>query len=128
MWLEREIEEVKKAIECCAGDKTPGPNGFSLAFFQHCWSTVKTEVMATIGEFQERGNLEKSLNVSFVVIIAKQEGASSMKDYRPISIMGSIYKIISKVLSIRLKKVLDETISTSQNALWKVDRFYMQLW
>lgn len=39
-----------------------------------------------------------------------------MKDYRPISLVGNIYKIISKVLSIRLAKVMNETISTSQNA------------
>lgn len=38
-----------------------------------------------------------------------------MKDYKPISLVGNIYKIISKVLSIRLKKVMNEIVSTSQN-------------
>lgn len=72
--------------------------------------------MDTIAEFQESSEFEKSLNASFIVIIAKREGASGMKNCRPISLVGSIYKIISKVLSIRLKKVLDEIVSTSQNA------------
>lgn len=39
-----------------------------------------------------------------------------MKDYRPIALVESIYMVNSNVLSIRLKKVLDETVSTSQNA------------
>uniref|UniRef100_A0A0V0HAL1 Putative ovule protein n=1 Tax=Solanum chacoense TaxID=4108 RepID=A0A0V0HAL1_SOLCH len=39
-----------------------------------------------------------------------------MKDYKPISLVENFYKIISKVLSIRLKKVMNETISISQNA------------
>ncbi|KAF3631613.1 putative acetate--CoA ligase ACS, chloroplastic/glyoxysomal-like [Capsicum annuum] len=69
------------------------------------------EAMDTIIEL-ERGDFEKSLNASFIDIIR----ASSMKVYRSISLVGSIYKIISKVLSMRLKKVLDDTISISQNA------------
>ena len=46
-----------------------------------------------------------------------------MKDYRLISIVGSIYKIIFKLIRIKLKKVLDDTVSTSQNVLWRVDKF-----
>lgn len=107
------------AIECCASGKAPGPDGFTMAFFQHCCSTVKQDVLSTIGEFQERGEFERSLNVSFIVIIPKKEGATSIGDYRPISLVGSIYKIISKVLSNRLKSVLDKTISSSQNAFVK---------
>lgn len=71
--------------------------------------------MDTIVEFHERDELRKRLNVSFIVIIPKREGTRSIKDYRPISLLGRIYNIISKVLSIILKKELDETVSTSQN-------------
>lgn len=46
-----------------------------------------------------------------------------MKDDKPISLEGSIYKIIVKVLFIRLKKVLGETDSTSENAFMEADRF-----
>lgn len=45
--------------------------------------------MDTIVEFQESGEFEKSLNASFVVIIPQREGASCMKDYRPLSLVGS---------------------------------------
>lgn len=58
----------------------------------------------------------KSLNVSFVVVIPKRAGASSMKDYKLISLVQSIYKIIFKVISFRLEKVLNETNSTLQDA------------
>lgn len=82
---------MKRAVEGCVGDKALGPDGFSLAFFQYFRNTVKSDVMDTIAEFQESGEFEKSLNASFVVIIPKCEGASFMKDYRPISLVGSIY-------------------------------------
>ncbi|KAF3676433.1 hypothetical protein FXO38_04288 [Capsicum annuum] len=83
---------------------------------QHCWNIIKTDVMDAMVEFQNNSEFERSLNASFIVSIPKWEGTTSMKNYRPISLVGSIYKILSKVLSIRLEKVLDETISTLRNA------------
>lgn len=46
----------------------------------------------------------------------KKKRATSIKDYRTISLVGSIYKIIAKVISSQLEKVLDKTVSSSQNA------------
>jgi hypothetical protein len=39
---EREVLEVVKGLNC---DKAPGPDGFSLAFFQDCWDVIKTDLM-----------------------------------------------------------------------------------
>jgi hypothetical protein len=62
---------------------------------------------------------EKSLNVSFIALIPKIPGAISLKDFRPISLVGGIYKIIAKVLANRLKTVLEKVISKSQSAFVK---------
>ena len=45
-WLERrfEKEEILLALNELAGDKAPGPDGFSLAFFHHCWRVVERDV------------------------------------------------------------------------------------
>lgn len=105
-WLERaiEAEEVKREVKGCADDKARGPDDFTLAFFQHYWNKVKANMMDSVVEFQEMGEFEKSLSASFVVIIPKRKGTLSMKDYKPISLVGSIYKIITKVLSITLRR------------------------
>ena len=42
-----------------------------------------------------------------------------MKDYRPISLVTGVYKILAKVLANRLKEVLGDTISTTQGAFVK---------
>lgn len=44
---------MRVGVENCAGAKSLGPEGFTLAFFKHCWSTVKLDVLSIIDEFQE---------------------------------------------------------------------------
>ena len=76
---------------------------------------VKKEVLESIQEFYEYDFVERSINTTFVVLIPKKVGPSDVKDFRPISLTGSIYKIISKVLANRLKEVLGSLLSPSQN-------------
>jgi hypothetical protein len=56
------------------------------------------------------------LNSTFISLIPKVFGAAKLKDFRPISLVSGIYKIISKVLANRLRLVLSRIISTPQNA------------
>lgn len=56
--------------------------------------------------FFESGILPKAINTTWVTLIPKLEGAAKVSKYRPISMVGSIYKVISKVMALRLRKVL----------------------
>jgi hypothetical protein len=120
-WLEREFEEeeVRKVVMAMEGDKAPGPDGFSIAFFQVCWEVVKEDIMKIFREFLAEGKFEANLNFTFISLISKISGALEMKDFRPISLVGSLYKIIAKVLANRLKGVLDKVISKTQSAFIK---------
>ncbi|XP_059624654.1 uncharacterized protein LOC132267514 [Cornus florida] len=96
-WLERPFreEEVLEALRSCEGDKAPRPDGFTLAFFQHNWEVVKPDVMGALSSFFSDGVFEKSLNASFIDLIPKKSVVFDVKDFRPISLMGVIYKIFS---------------------------------
>jgi hypothetical protein len=104
-WLEREFEEeeVRKVVLAMEGDKVWGPDGFSIAFFQVCWEVVKEDIMKIFREFHAEGKFEASLNSTFISLTPKITGASEMKDFCLISLVGSLYKIIAKVLANRLK-------------------------
>ena len=106
-WLDRpfEEEEVHGLIKDCNGDKSLGPNGFSMAFFQSCWVFLKREIMELLGNFHSQAVFEKSLNATFLSLIPKKVDAFNVRDIRPISLVGGIYKILSKVLANRLKRV-----------------------
>ena len=77
---------------------------------------MERNVLAVFEEFYQRSKFEKSLNATFIALIPKKNGASNIQDFRPISLVGSVYKILAKVLENRLKKVLDQLISESQNS------------
>jgi hypothetical protein len=118
IWLERAFEEkeVWDVIRDLNGDKAPGPDRFTLAFFQQCWDFLKSDIMDVFAEFHTRGKFEKSLNATFVSLIPKKTGAMDVRNFHPISLVGGIYKIISKVLANKFKSILGKIISNTQNA------------
>ena len=116
--LERDFEEeeILEALKEAEGDEAPGPDGFTMAFFQKCWSVVERDVMAFFADFHRHGIFEKSLNAMFLCLIPKMVNAISIKDFHPISLVGSLYKLLAKVLAHRLRGVLDKFVFDSQNS------------
>jgi hypothetical protein len=51
-----------------------------------------------------------------ILVILKKYGAIDLKDFRPISLVSGVYKIIAKVLANRLRRVMEKIISKYQNA------------
>ncbi|GKA30033.1 RNA-directed DNA polymerase, eukaryota [Tanacetum coccineum] len=118
MDLEREVtkEELKKAVWDCGTDKSPGPDGFTFGFFRRFWSTIEDDVFEAVKYFFNSGVIPKGCNSTFIVLIPKIPDANLVKDFRPISLIGSIYKIIAKILANRLVGVLDDIINEVQSA------------
>ena len=75
-WLERrfEKEEILRVVKELEGDKAPGPDGFSMAFYHHCWRVVESDVLAVFEEFYQHSKFEKSLNATFIALIPKKNG------------------------------------------------------
>ena len=72
--------------------------------------------MTIFKDFLVFGKFVKSLNSTFIVMVPKKEGADDFKDFRPISLVGILYKLIAKVLANRLKKVMSRLVNKAQNA------------
>ena len=103
--------EIHSALMEMSGDKAPGPDGFTMAFWQSCWDFVKEEILAMFNELHEQGSFLISLNNTFRVPIPKKGGADDLGDFRPISLLGGLYKLMAKVLANRLKKVLNKVVA-----------------
>jgi hypothetical protein len=113
---EREVLEVVKGMN---KDKAPGPDGFPMAIFQDCWDVIKFDILGVFFDFHTHSKFVKSLNTSFIALIPKTPGAIDVSDFRPISLVSGVYKIIVKVLANRMNCVMEKIISKPQSAFVK---------
>ncbi|WMV31905.1 hypothetical protein MTR67_025290 [Solanum verrucosum] len=85
-----EEEEILNAINSCAPDKSPGPDGFSMGFYQKCWGIIKQDILGALNHFHNNCHMVKSFNASFIALVPKKKE--------------------------RLKKVIGNLVSGFQNA------------
>ncbi|XP_045810560.1 uncharacterized protein LOC123905002 [Trifolium pratense] len=75
--------------------------------------------MRFLFDFHRNGRLTKGINATFIALIPKTDNPQRLNDFRPISLVGSLYKILAKVLANRLRQVIGSVISESQTAFVK---------
>ena len=109
-------EEVKEVMWQCEGSKSPGPDGFNFTFIKKCWDIFKNDIMEAVQVFHETGVIPKGCNASFIALVPKVNDPLSLDQFRPISLVGVFYKIITKVLAGRMKEVLSLVIDEDQSA------------
>lgn len=97
-------------LHACCINKSTGSDGYSMLFYQVCWEMVKCDLMKMFAEFFERGVIGKDMNATFIVFIPKKEVSRDFSDFRPIKLIKSLYKIISKVLSNKMRNVIDSVV------------------
>jgi len=113
------IEKVKAAVWDCDSYKFPGPDGISFGFIKDFWDIFKDDVMRFLLEFHRNGRLSKGINSTFIGLIPKVDSPQRLNDFRLISLVGSMYKILAKYLANRLRAVIGSIISDSQSAFTK---------
>nr|GEX00497.1 RNA-directed DNA polymerase, eukaryota [Tanacetum cinerariifolium] len=103
--------EIKRVVWDYGVDKSPGPDGFTFGFNRHFWKLIENDVVATMKYFFQIGSIPKCCNSSFIALISKIPDAKMVKDFRPISLIVSLYKIIAKILANRLVVVLKDIVN-----------------
>jgi hypothetical protein len=99
-------EEVVVALGQMHPLKSPRPDGFLTCFYQRSWDTVKKEVCKSVLDFLHHDIFYPFINRTYIALVPKIKPPSSLIDYRPISLCNVLYKLCSKVLANRLKRVL----------------------
>lgn len=97
-------------------NKCPGPDGFSVEFFIAAWNIVGKEVCNGILYFFSTRQLPRIINSTALALVPKVSPSMLMSDFRPIACCNIIYKCITKLLAMRMKKLLPSLISLSQSA------------
>ena len=96
--------------------KSLGPDGMPPLFFQHFWPSIGQLVTKTVLDFLNFGIAPPMFNDTHVVLIPKNKDPKNISDYHPISSCNVIFKLASKVIANKLKKILPFIISDTQSA------------
>ncbi|XP_076953170.1 uncharacterized protein LOC143627172 [Bidens hawaiensis] len=108
--------EIKEAVWDCHSDRAPGPDGYNFKFLKRFWNSLQGDFVKVFNEFFDAQSFSFGCLASFIALIAKVKNPVSLGEFRPISVVGCLNKVISKVLVGRLKKVIGRLISEEQSA------------
>ena len=107
------IEEINNIVKQMPADKAPDPDGFNGYFIKSCWETIKGDFYSLCFDFFN-GTLDlQSINNSFITLIPKTNNPVSVNDFRPISLLNCVLKIITKLLTNRLQGKITSLIHTN---------------
>ncbi|CAA7043657.1 unnamed protein product [Microthlaspi erraticum] len=119
------VEEITKVMFRLNPNKSSGPDGLTSGFYKASWDILGAEVTASISNFFVDSFMPASTNATILTLIPKNPGASKITDYRPISCLNTLYKVVSRLLVKRLKPLLPELILPNQTAFVK-DRLLVE--
>ncbi|KAE8682024.1 Serine/threonine-protein kinase CTR1 [Hibiscus syriacus] len=116
--LEKEFleEEIWETIKSCERNKAPGSDGLNMGFLKRFWSILKVDILKFFHNFYLGKDWEHGINHTFITLIPKVSNIGGLYDYRPISLVGGLYKILSKCLSRSLRNCISDIISLTQFA------------
>jgi len=107
------VDEVKAAVWDCNNFKSPGSDGINFIFIKEFWQEMKEDILRFVSEFHHNGKLSKGINTNFIALIPKVDSSQRLNHFRHTSIVGSLYKILTKLLANILRLVISSVISDS---------------
>nr|GFC51160.1 RNA-directed DNA polymerase, eukaryota, reverse transcriptase zinc-binding domain protein [Tanacetum cinerariifolium] len=80
------------------------------------WDLIGSDLCEAVVYFFVKGSFPKGCNSSFIALIPKVLDAKFVSDFRHISLIGCVYKVVTKILANRLMKVVSDLVSDTQSA------------
>ena len=107
-------EEIGNIVAGLPNNKSPGLDGFTNEFLRGCWPLIAQDFYNLCNSFFELQVGLRSINSSFIVLIPKKDGPQTVADYRPISLLNSSLKLLTKLLANRLQGCIKRIIHANQ--------------
>jgi hypothetical protein len=107
-------EEIDEVIKELPTDKAPGPDGFNGMFTKRCWHIIKHDFYELCKDFLDGKVDLQSINDSFITLIPKIHAPETPNDFRPISLLNSCLKILTKLFANRLQSKILKLVHKNQ--------------
>nr|BAC82609.1 pol-like protein [Danio rerio] len=109
------LEELQKALQSMECNKVPGIDGLPAEFYKTFWKEVGLDLLQVINESLAYGQLPLSCRRAVLTLLPKKGDLNDIKNWRPVSLLCTDYKLLSKVLANRLSDVLSHIIHPDQS-------------
>uniref|UniRef100_A0A8C5HQA3 Reverse transcriptase domain-containing protein n=1 Tax=Gouania willdenowi TaxID=441366 RepID=A0A8C5HQA3_GOUWI len=114
------LQELQNALDSMSTGKAPGPDGFPAEFLKHFWSMLAPLFFRVVTEIKNKGHVGGHMNTANIKLLLKPDKNPILpSSYRPISLINTDLKIISKALTSRLEKVVQSIIHQDQTGFIK---------
>ena len=98
-------EEGKYALSKMARNKASGVSGFSAEFFSFFWDDIGNIIIEYANEAREKGELFIAHRRGVLTLIPKKNNQKKLENKRPICLLDVLYKLLAKIISIRIESV-----------------------
>lgn len=105
------LKELKRILDLFPRDKSLGIDGLTLEVYEACWSFLGEDFLALVLTFWDTASLPRSFKTGVLKLIPKKPDRHFLKDWRPLAMLTAMYKVIAKLLAMRLRLVLPQLIS-----------------
>ena len=108
------MTEIEGDLRSFKKDKSPVPNGWPVEFFIYFFDLVGWDLLKVVECSRISGRIAPSLNSTFLALIPKKDKTTTFADFMLMSLCNLNYKLISKIIAVRLKPHIDSHISQEQ--------------
>jgi hypothetical protein len=113
------LDEAKLALDEFGAGRAPGPDGFSASFWKQFWPELGEDLVGALNWCFDHGQLTPLLSSGTISVLHKKGDKDLLKNYRPITLLCTHYKIMTRVLSDRLAKMVHTLVHASQTGFIK---------
>ena len=111
-------KEILEALKSLPANSVPGIDGLPREFYLNYWEDIGPLFYRMVNDFC-KGTIPPSLLIAATVLIHKKGAKDDISNYRPISLLGTDYKVIAKALSKRISRYLPFLIHADQSGFVK---------
>ncbi|KAE8278213.1 Transposon TX1 uncharacterized 149 kDa protein ORF 2 [Larimichthys crocea] len=103
-------QELYAALQSMQGRKAPGIDGLTVEFYKVFWDILAGDILDVFNESLVAGSLALSSRRAIITLLPKKGNLQDIKNWRPVSLLCTDYKILSKVLANRLRGVMEQIL------------------
>jgi hypothetical protein len=111
--------EINEVIRTMTVEKALGPDGFNGQFLKNCWHIIKEDIYKLCFDFYDVNLNLESINMAHITLVPKVQSPTRINDFRPITLLNCVVKILTKLLANRLQNVVLRIVNKNQYGFLK---------